>query len=205
MFYIVLLVLLNLSLKVYTIALPSSHYQLPHTLHNCKCNLFFLKFVFGCVIDLWHYVSLLLYNIVIWYFPISKCLHYKMIILISLVTIYHHTMVLLSIFSVPYISSLWLIYFITRSLYLLISLIYFIPPPSHLKDFFLVFLPNLIFIFCSWLGDTTLLIPCPFFPPWVMSWYIVFPLLLAKLWYLNIINWVFRVFIWDSKQLENYW
>ena len=45
MFYIVLLVLLNLSLKVYTIALPSSHYQLPHTLHNCKCNLFFK----GCV------------------------------------------------------------------------------------------------------------------------------------------------------------
>ena len=153
MFYIVLLVLLNLSLKVYTIALPSSHYQLPHTLHNCKCNLFFLKFVFGCVIDLWHYVSLLLYNIVIWYFPISKCLHYKMIILISLVTIYHHTMVLLlSIFSVPYISSLWLIYFITRSLYLLISLIDFIPPPSHLKDFFFSLLtqPRFYFLLMTW-------------------------------------------------------
>ena len=41
MFYIVSLVLTQFVTESYPVALPSSNYQLPHTLHNCKCNLFF--------------------------------------------------------------------------------------------------------------------------------------------------------------------
>ena len=51
--------------------------------------------------------------------------------MISLVIIYHHTKILhnyLTIFPTVYILYLWLIYFVTESLYLLISLTYSSPP-----------------------------------------------------------------------------
>ena len=75
--------------------------------------------LFWSIIDRKHYVSSC-YRI--WWFCIS--IHFKMITIVSLVTICHHTKILQNywLFSPRWIFHAWLSYFATANLYLLISL-----------------------------------------------------------------------------------
>ena len=69
-----------------------------------------------------------------YYIVLDIGIHYEMITMVSLVTIlspYKVIKLLLTIFLVLYITSLWLIYYITEGLYLLIPFIYL----THLLTF----------------------------------------------------------------------
>ena len=106
------------------------------------------------IIDLQHYVSP-------WYRTqwLDISIHYKMITILSLVTICHHTKVLhcywLSSPCCLYISFLWLIYFVTGSLYLLVSLTYFTHLPTPLPT------GNHLFVLCIY--DFVSVLLCLFF------------------------------------------
>ena len=54
--------------------------------------------------------------------------------MLSPVFICHHTKIILTIFSIMYMSCPLLIYFVSGSLYLLISLTYFFPPPTSIPS-----------------------------------------------------------------------
>ena len=108
--------------------------------------LFFLKWKYSCCK---YYVS---FRCITWWFDIF--IHYKMITMTSLAIIYSWYKVitiLLTIFLMLYITSLWLIYFITGALYLLIpttySLLTLNPVPSGINSF--VYIYKYVFIlFC---------------------------------------------------------
>ena len=104
--------------------------------------LFLLKYSWHTILHLFQ-----VYNIVIWYFYISQNDHHdKSSYYLSP---YKFIMILLTISPMLYISSLWLIYFVTGSVYLLISLTCFTPPslPSPLATTCLFSVSVSLFLF----------------------------------------------------------
>ena len=120
MLYITFLVLVTRSLYFLTVFIQFPLPILPLVTTNLT---FFLWVCFWNIIDLQYYVSS-----VIQHDDIS--MHFKLITMISLLIICHHTK-LLTLFPVLHVSYPWFIYFAAASLHLLISLTYFfLHPPS---------------------------------------------------------------------------
>ena len=89
-----------------------------------------------------------MYNIVIWYFHILQNAHHDKFS--YHLSPYKGITLLLTIFPMLYISSPWLIYFVTESVYLLISLTYVAhsPTSSPLATSCLFSVSMILFLFC---------------------------------------------------------
>ena len=111
------------------------------------------------------------YNKVIQYFYILQNDHHKSSYFLSP---YKIILILLTILPILYLTTLWLIYLVTGSLYLLIFLTYFIPP----------FHPSLFFGTSNFISlSMSLFLLCLFF---CFDFY--FPLLSEIMWYLSFSN-----------------